>query len=176
MTATYKEYAEALFMLACERDALDGYGADLELVADVLRDESEYLDLLSCPSVPVLERENALKAAFEGKISEDVLSLLCILCARGRIRETLDCIKEYKKLLTEYKKVKTAVIYSPCELSADEKQRLKEKLEGASGYSVSLDCRVDSAMLGGMVVEFDGKVMDGSVKARLQEVKDVISR
>ena len=176
MTATYKEYAEALFMLACERGACDEYGADLELVKGAFEAESEYIELLSCPSVPVGERENALRAAFEGKISDDVLSLLCILCARGRIRETLDCIKEYNKLLTEYKKVKTAVIYSPCELSDAERQRLKEKLEGASGYSVSLDCRVDPTMLGGMVVEFDGKVMDGSVKTRLQEVKDVISR
>ena len=176
MTATYREYAEALFMLACERGAQDEYDADLELVKNIFESESDYIDLLSCPSVPVGEREQSLRAAFEGNVSEDVLSLLCILCARGRMRETLDCIKEYKKLLTEYKKIRTAVIYSPRELSSDEKEKLKAKLESISGYSVSLDCRVDTAMLGGIVVEFDGKVMDGSIKARLHEVKEVISR
>ena len=53
---------------------------------------------------------------------------------------------------------------------------LTKKLEKISGNTVSLDCHVDPSLIGGVIVEMNGRVMDGSLRHRLREVKDVINR
>ena len=63
---------------------------------------------------------------------------------------------------------------SAVELTDDEKKKLKLKLEKMSGKSLILKCTVDKSVLGGVIVKMDGKIMDGSLKHRLEEVKEVI--
>ena len=57
----------------------------------------------------------------------------------------------------------------------DPEAALKAKLEAMSGKTVTLTFRVDAEIMGGVIVEFDGKVMDGSVRHRLRELTDAIS-
>jgi hypothetical protein len=57
---------------------------------------------------------------------------------------------------------------------AEERTRLLQRLEKLSGHTVLLTCEVDATLLGGAVVEMDGRVMDGSVRGRLREIKEVI--
>ena len=52
---------------------------------------------------------------------------------------------------------------------------LRLKLEKQSGRNVLLECSTDSTLLGGIVVEMDGKILDGSIRRRLQEVKEVMN-
>ena len=60
-------------------------------------------------------------------------------------------------------------------LSPEQKTALRLKLEKQSGRNVLLECSTDSTLLGGIVVEMDGKVIDGSVRTRLQDIKEVMN-
>ena len=91
-----------------------------------------------------------------------------------RILET--CLHEYMKLYNESKRVSWAHVTSAVPLTAEQKTALRLKLEKQSGRNVLLECTVDKTMLGGVVVEMDGKILDGSLRRRLQEVKEVISQ
>ena len=175
MTAVYKEYAEALFILARENDECDAILHELEEVQSIMASEPEYMDFLSCPSIANTERTDAICDAFAG-FSEHVVSFLCILCERGRIRELDECIKEYNSLYDALAKTKTAKVYSSVELTEEQKSALTEKLEKKHACSISLDCHVDTSILGGVIIELDGKILDGSVKSQLHQLKDVISR
>ncbi len=83
---------------------------------------------------------------------------------------------QYKKLLNELSRVSTAQVTSAVELSEEEKSALKEKLEKLIGHTVIPEYSVDTAILGGLIVEIDGRVMDSSLQKHLKDVKDVISK
>lgn len=176
MTEMNKEYGTALFMLAKELGMENDYAVALECVEEVFSANPEYMDFLSSPAIDAEERISAISQAFTGSVPENIVSFLSLLCERGRIRSFFGCTEEYKKLLDAQNSISTAFVKSAVELTKSEKEKLKDKLEVQSGHSVILECSVDESLMGGLVVEMDGKIIDASLKHRLYEVKDVISK
>ena len=176
MTSVAKDYAAALFMLGAEENRLDGFCADIQLVRDMFRENPEYIDLLASPALDSAEAEQIVCQAFQDSVDADVLSFLHILCQRGHIRQIDECCQEFETLYKTSKNISTAHIVSAVALSADQQTALKAKLEKALGRTVELVCRVDDTLMGGLTVTVDGKLMDGSLKHRLNEVKEVISK
>ncbi len=176
MTELNKEYATALFMLAAENDARDAYAKGLQLMQSAMQAEPDYMDFLASPGIPIGVRLGALEDAFAEAVPEQVLSFAQLLCERGRIRAIEGCCREYQRLLDEYHRISIATVRYSAPLTEEEQLRLRTKLEQMSGHSVQLVCKHDPTLLGGVVVEMDGRCIDGSVRRRLHEVKDVISR
>lgn len=176
MTDIGREYAEALFSLALEEEKQREYYDALVIAKAAFEESPEYMDFLSSPSIPVSERCRALEKAFDGAVPENVLSFMQLLCEKGHARSFYSCVTEYKKLLDESARISVAKVISAFALSDTEKNNIAAKLEKVSGHKVTLECSVDEKLIGGIVVEIDGKVMDGSLRHRLDEVKDVISK
>lgn len=176
MSEISSEYAKALFMLAMENEKGEEYGKALDLVSDAFLENPEYIEFLASPGIPLDERLGALESAFSGAVPRDVLSFLKLLCEKRHIAEFSDCVAQYKALLNELSRVSNAKVTSAVELSEEEKTALKEKLEKLSGHTVIPDYTVDKSILGGLIVEMDGRVMDSSLQKHLKDVKDVISR
>ena len=121
------------------------------------------------------ERIASLQTVFEGRIPEDVLSFLKLLCEKGRVRSLETCLHEYLKLYNESKAISWAHVKSAIPLTSEQKTALRLKLEKQSGRNVLLECSIDNTLIGGIVVEMDGKILDGSLRRRLQEVKEVMN-
>ena len=175
MTATGNNYAEALFMLAREENLIEEFYEGLKLVEDVLKDAPDYLQFLSTPSIPKSERTAALAAAFGDKINAHVLSFLCLMCEHGKIEQFFDCADEFYRLREFANGLVEAVVKTAVELTDTQKQDLTSALEKRTGKKVALKCVIDSTLLGGIAVELDGQLLDGSVKSNLKRAKEVIS-
>ncbi|MBE6667071.1 MAG: ATP synthase F1 subunit delta [Ruminococcaceae bacterium] len=171
-----KEYGAALFMLACERNKKKEYAGELKLIEEAFKESTEYAEFLSSPSIPVKERLSAIESAFAGSLSEDVLSFFLLLCEKGRMPCLEIAINEYNALLDASERISTARVISAIPLTDGEKAKLKEKLEVMYKRTVNLECSVDENVLGGLIVEVDGNTMDGSLRYRLREVKEVMNR
>ena len=176
MSEISNEYAKALFMLGLEKECSKDYKEALETVACVFEENPVYKDFLSTFAIPLEERLNALEEAFSNTIPRDVLSFLKILCEKKHIAEVSECAEQYIGMYNEMDKVSTAKVTSAIELTEKEKTALKEKLEKTSGNKMVLEYIVDETILGGLIVETDGKIMDSSLKKHLKEIKDVIKR
>ena len=176
MAQISKEYAEALFALACEENRETEFLEALEKIGTILEEEPEFFALLSSPGIPQKDRLSVAKAALEGLVLEYILSWVLLLCEKGRIGNFSECVKEYKALLRAKQSVTTARVTSAVALTDAEADALKQKLEKISGKTVSLNFCVDAEIMGGIIVEMDGKVMDGSIRHRLQELKDVMNK
>ena len=176
MSTVAREYAEALFQLACEDGAEKEIDSALETVSNIFKGEPEYEELLSSPAIPVNERAAIIDSAFRGTLPENVVSFIQLLSEKGRMDEFSECVSEYRKLIEAQKAISEAVVTSAVALTADELAALKTKLEKISGKTVSITSRIDADILGGIIVELDGKVMDGSLRHRLQELKEVINK
>ena len=176
MTELSKDYAEALFALAAEQGLEKTYLEALESVDVLFADNPEYPDLLAAPSVPQSERTSLLEQAFGDSLPEQVLSFIQLLTAHGRVRSLPACIDEYRRLYQAAVAMSTAYVTSAVALTEDQKTRLGEKLAAKFGRRIQLVCDVDEHLLGGITVRLDGVVLDGSLRHRLQEVKDVMKQ
>ena len=176
MSDVSKEYAEALFAVACEDGSEKAVMAALDGVLSAFGGDPEYEELLASPNLSLGERIGSIDAVFGGNVPECVLSYLMLLCEKGRISLFRESVGEYRKLLNVRNSLTTAKVISAIELSEKERNALREKLEKISGNTVELDCVVDPEILGGLIVEMNGHVTDGSLRHRLQEVKEVIER
>lgn len=176
MTETSKAYADALFSLAMDEHSEDETLGAIRMVRDALKAMPEAEDLLASPAIPKDERQAVLEKAFGDALPETVMSFVQVLCAHGHIRSLADCVKHFEELYDSAKKLSTAYVTSAVALTAGEQAELKAKLEKRLGRTVSLACSVDASLLGGMIVRVDGKVMDGSLRHRLYEIKEVMNR
>ena len=79
-------------------------------------------------------------------------------------------------LLDVSRHVSSAKVTSAVELTAEEKQKLMKKLESLCNGRVNAEYVIDTSLIGGLVVEIDGKIFDGSLRHRLRKVKDVMAQ
>ena len=176
MTEQSKDYAEALYALAAETGEEAACLEGLTLAAALLEEHPAYRELLANPAIPAAERSALLEEALSGAVPEQVLSFLGLLCAHGRIRGLEACLTEYRRLYQASIALSTATVTSAVALTEAQRVRLQQKLEALTGHTVVLECTVDEALLGGLTVQIDGKVLDGSLRRRLHEVKEVIEQ
>ena len=174
MAEISKEYGQALFMLACEDGRQKEYGRVLEQIKAVFVDQPDYAQLLASPAIPMEERLRAIEAAFADLSPEHVLSFLKLLCEKGRIGCLAESVEVYQALLDASEHIANAKITSAVELTEEEKQKLQLALERRCKGQVRAEYVVDRELLGGLVVEVDSNVLDGSLRQRLSEVKEVI--
>lgn len=174
MTDIGQEYAEALFTIGRESDT--DFSADLELVAQAFRDNPAYGDLLASPGIALADRLAAIDAAFGDSVSAPIVAFVKLLCEHGRIRHLPECVDAYRDLMNAVLRHSVAEVVSAVALTDAEQEQLRARLEERSGHSVSLVCSVDPSLIGGVIVTMDGTVLDGSVRHRLQDLKEVIDR
>jgi len=175
MTHTSREYAEALHALAEESGEPGAYLAGLELTEKAVEENRGLLSLLASPAIPRSERMEVLPRIFGEDLPSPMLALLRLMVSRGHAREIPRMMEEYRKLERESRGESTARVTSAAELTAEEKESLRAKLEKRFGRRMVLECSVDPALLGGVRVETEGRVLDGTLRARLQEIKEVMN-
>lgn len=176
MTATVKDYAEALFTLAKDTDTAALFFDALQTVDMAMSEHPDYLAVLASPAIPKRERAALLKATFEEIVPVEVLHFIQLICQNGDVRSLHGCFEVFQQMLEDAQRRSRALVTSATPLSAEEQEKLRARLEEISGRIVRLTCTVDPALIGGLTVEMDGKVFDGSVKHRLQDMKEVMNR
>ncbi len=170
-----KEYGAALFMLACEADKKREYAAALKRIRECFAEDPDYEVFLSSPSISRKHRLSAIETAFSDCVPEDVLSFLMLLCEKGRMDCFSVAVEEYNALLDHAEHISNAKVTSAEPLTETEKAKLKKKLELVYKGEVHIEYFTDKDLIGGLVVEVDGSIMDGSLRQRLRDVKDVMS-
>ena len=174
MTHTSREYAEALFALASEEGRVTEYAAALELAEQELRENPGFLNLLASPAIPRAQRMDTLDASFRESIPLSMLTLLRLMVYRGHARDLPAMMESFRDLIRENRGEAQARVESAVPLTESEQQALRQKLEQRFGKKMVLDLQVDPSLLGGVRVETEGRVLDGTLRTRLQEIKEVM--
>jgi F-type H+-transporting ATPase subunit delta len=164
-------YAAALFDLADERKELDSVAGDLQSLREMLR-ESE--DLRRLVRSPVLSREDQRRAilalAERAGLSPLARNFLGLVAQNRRLFAIPGMIEAYLELLSERRGEMTAEVVSAQPLSDDQRRRLDDQLRQAMGKKVSVDVRVDPALLGGLTVKVGSRMVDASLKTKLHRL------
>ncbi|GAF92091.1 unnamed protein product, partial [marine sediment metagenome] len=163
-------YAAALYQISVEDAAVKAIEDELAAVAQSTSDEPEVQRFLAHPLVPKETKSQFLAAAFP-KTSDRMKHFLELLI-RNRRETYLDLIyDEFMEIRTADEGMIQVTVTTAQTLSAEDRGRLSERLEKALNRPVQLEERIDESMLGGARIEAAGHVMDGTIRARLRELR-----
>ena len=153
----------------------EAYLFDLRTVKEIFDTFPEYIELLHSPAVSKEEKIELIDSAFSDRVNEHIVSFLKLMCENNRIEYLYSCFDVYEKLYNQVKRVIVANVTSAIELNENEKAKIKSKLEKKFGYKVELVCKIDEKIIGGIIIKTEDAILDGSLKRKMHDVKEVIS-
>lgn len=176
MSAIGNEYGGAIFLLAKEENMLDEVSEALENADRVFTEQPLYLDFLATPGIPIEERIGAIGGAFHGRVPDCVADFICLLVEKGYIRHFGECREQFEKAYNSLYDIARAEAVSVRALTEEEKNQLKLSLERSIGRRIKLSTSVDKNLVGGMIVRIDGKLYDGSLRTRISEILEELTK
>ena len=174
MTRVGSVYAQALYDLARDEGLSKSIFAELKVLEGVFGENAEYLRLLSTPNLSKEERCGILDEGFSGMVHPYVLNFLKILTEKGYVRHFGDCCEAYRSLYNEENGILPVRVVTAVPLNEEQKERLCKKLDTITGKNVELINKVDPDCIGGVMLDYDGKRVDDTVRHRLDAVRSLL--
>jgi F-type H+-transporting ATPase subunit delta len=171
-----RRYAQALLMIATERDAVGQYEEELLQFRQALLANPEVKDLLENPRVLVEKKKKALDLLLKDFASPIVYNFLHLLLDKKRENFFLDVITAYNKYADEARNIVNAEVWSVVELTTRDYRNLEKKLAHLTGKKVRLHNIIDTSLLGGIKVKIGDTVLDGSVTKKLSLLKNQLQQ
>lgn len=172
VTGIAGRYAVAIYDLAEDGGLLEQIEADLAMVAALLEQSEEFAGLVKNPLLSREQQAAGLETvAQEGNLSALTRKFLGTLAANRRLDYLAQTIAGYQKLLAHQRGEVTAQVTSAHPLSDAQTEALELKLKAAVGRDVTFDKHVDESLLGGLVVKIGSRMIDSSLKTKLQNLK-----
>ena len=169
-----RRYAEALYDLGYEEGLLDTIGAAYGDVVTAIAATPDAVRFLDHPLVPRARKIAFLDQAFPD-VPEYLRNLLRLLVRNGRggyIRVVYD---EFRALRSVRENIARVEVATAKPLSPEDKARLTEHLAAVLGKQVEIEERVEPELLGGVRLELDGKVIDGTLRAKLAQLRTALA-
>jgi F-type H+-transporting ATPase subunit delta len=165
-------YATALFELAKEAGDIDKVEADFDGFDRMLADSADLLRLVRSPVYSADEQTRALGAVLESAGATALtINFLKLVARNRRLFAIRDMIAAFRKLVAGARGEVSAEVTSAHELKPEQVQALKAELRAAESRDVKLTQRVDPAILGGLIVKVGSRMIDNSLRTKLQSLK-----
>ncbi len=172
-----KTYGDALFELAQELDKMDVIQEEVEAVLQVLDANDEFIKLMSHPRISVEEKTSMLETVFKEKVSDEVTGFLLTIESKGRFQEIKNILSYFVDRVREYKKIGVAYVTSATALTDSEKKAVESRLLETTSYvSFLMEYDVDPTLIGGMVIRIGDRVVDSSIKCKLDNMAKELSK
>jgi len=171
-----RRYAEALFAIAQDTNRVDELQNELELVVQTINSYEDLKAYMLHPLVPPKDKKDVLARIFGDKISEVVKHFLFLVSDKRREAYLEAILEEYKDLANEFKNVLFAEVVSAKELSESDIAMLKERLASVTGKNIDCNVAVDPSLIGGIKVRVGDRIIDASIKKKLELMKDNLKK
>jgi F-type H+-transporting ATPase subunit delta len=165
-------YATALFDLAREEKAIDAVKADLERFDALVAESADLNRLVRSPVFSAVEQLQALSAVLErAGIGGLAAKFLKLVTANRRLFAVRDMVKAFRELVADHKGEATAQVTVAEQLKDEHLAALRSALKAVSGKDVDLAVTIDPAIIGGLVVKLGSRMVDSSLRTKLNSIK-----
>jgi F-type H+-transporting ATPase subunit delta len=172
-----KRYAKALLSLGMEEGRYQEYGKELRDFADFYESHRELNQAIANPAFTLDDRKEILKALLaRSAASETIRNFLNLLLDKNRISALGEISAFYERLTDEVSNIVRAEVVVPRPLAGEAESKLGRALEQMTSKKVRMNVRQDKSLLGGIIVKIGDLVVDGSVKAQVQGIKESLKR
>ena len=173
MASVAGRYAAALFDLANEERKLSVTEGDVELLQKLLDENADLRRMVTSPVISATEQSAAIGAiASRAGLSPLVVNFVGLLARNRRLFIVSDVLKAFRQILARHRGEVTAEVASAHPLTEDQLAALTDKLAAtAVGGRVRITTRVDENLLGGLVVKIGSRMIDSSLRTKLQNLE-----
>jgi F-type H+-transporting ATPase subunit delta len=165
-------YAEALFGVARAEGTLGEVEDELFRFSQTLRGNDELRNALTDAGIPAARRQQIVEDLLGVKASPTTVALVSMVVGTGRARELPTIIQRLVEMSAAEANKEVAEVRSAVPLTDDQRERLAKALEDATGKQIEVKVVVDPSVLGGIVAQVGDTVIDGSVRRRLDQLKN----
>lgn len=169
-------YAEALFQIGEDEKITDKLYEELSEITKLFNECKEFYSVLKSPVISKKEKLSLIDNIIEDKVNINLKNFLKLLIEKNRISFIHDISYSYKELLNEKYNVIEGVVITAIPMNEKEIKELEEKLSQKYNKNVTLENKVDKSILGGVLVRLGNEEIDGTVKNRLDKVKEQLSQ
>ena len=165
-------YATALFELANEAGQLDQVDGELQGIKALLSESADLQRLVRSPVFSAAEQANAIGAVLEkAGIGGLTANFFAVIARNGRLFATEDMIGAFRSILAQHRGEVTASVTSAAALNDQQVAELKDTLKAQVGKDVQIETTVDPDLLAGLVVKIGSKMIDSSLRTKLNGLK-----
>ncbi len=165
-------YAAALFALADERNVLDQVAADLGRLQTLIGASADLGRLLRSPVVSRADQARALAAVLDRLgVNPMVKNLVGLMAKNRRLFALEKTIGAYRERLARHRGEVAAEVISAIPLKPEHLQAVRDSVKRVVGRDVTLDAKVDPALIGGLIVKVGSRMLDNSLRTKLQNLE-----
>lgn len=169
ITTIARPYAEAIFSLASEAAKLGEWSTMLGYASAVAADDN-MKSMIGNSSVTKEQLASLFLDVCGNKLSDQGKNMIKVLIENRRLSVLPEIAKQFETLKAEAEKTIEAEVISAFEVSKDQQKQIADKLKKRLGREVTLTCRVDNALLGGVVIKAGDLVIDGSAIGQIHKL------
>ena len=165
----------SLFEIAKENNALEQVANELPEVAKVVNDNPDFVALMNNPNLEKIKKINLIEASFTG-VNKYVVNVVKILAGNLQISLINFVLEQFTELFNKHSKNVVVKAESASPLTEEQVENLKEKIKNELQLeNVEINNFVDESLLGGLKLTYNNKVIDATIKAKLNAIKSKIS-
>ncbi len=168
-------YGDALFELAMEENQIDAFFEEAQAVLQIFKENEELAKLLHHPKVLKEEKIAFIEKVFKGQLSEALLGFLVIIIKKDRQGEIESIFQYFIKQVKEYKQIGVAYVTTATPISEAQKSQVEARLLATTNYkTIEANYEVDAALIGGMVIRIEDRVVDSSIRTKLLNMRQTL--
>lgn len=171
-TRASTRYAAALLGVAVEQNELDAVTRDIDFLEKLISGVPAFAAFLKSPVISTERKKKALRELLAGKTAQTVGAFVLLLASKDRESHLEEIIREFRRLRDEQLGVVTVKARAAAEFSPDQRKRLSDRVEAATGKKVRLEFERDPALIGGFTVQYEDTVWDASVRRQLELLRE----
>jgi len=165
-------YAQGIFEIARSEGSLETVEDQLFQFSQVFEGNEQLREKLTDQSLPVEKRQAIVEDLLDQKATPLTVSLISFLVAAGRARELPEIVKRLVERVAAESQREVAEVRAAVNLDTEQRRRLTQALEQATGKQIELKVIVDPSVMGGVVARVGDTVIDGSIRHRLNQLQD----
>jgi len=168
-------YATAIFELAKEENNISALEAGADLLDAALKESAEFRDLISSPVYSRDEQAGAITAiAKKLDLAPMLVNALSLMAAKRRLFVLPQLVAGLREKVAEEKGEVTADVVSAQPLSQENLDELTKVLSASADKTVKVNATVDNTLIGGLVVKMGSKMIDTSIRAKLNALQNTM--
>ncbi|MDH3249302.1 MAG: ATP synthase F1 subunit delta [Acidimicrobiia bacterium] len=167
-------YAAAILEFATAEGELNRVESELHSIAAAIESNSELRSALTDPAVPAARKQSVIDDLVEGRVSRVTSNLVALIAAQNRMGELGEIARKVSERKAASAGARVAEVRSAVPLDEATVQRLAAALAKQVGAAVEVRTVVDPNIMGGIVARIGDTVIDGSVRSRLQSLRQTL--
>ena len=169
-TKIAKRYARALFDIASEDQSYNDWLDKLKLISDIGEDEN-FAQVLNSTKISLSKKMNVIDEVFKSQLNTLQLNFLKLLTKNESFSIIQDIHKQFLDQVEKLNNIIRVSVTSPYKISHDLKDQISNLVNEISGSESVIEERIDSELIGGVVIRLGDTVIDGSIKNKVKQLR-----